>query len=75
MRRCMVLGILAIVGFSNTGCLLNEYSPDPTIRVSELVNESENLRQMGREWRVFWMIDQPSHLTPEHLDGGIGPGP
>jgi hypothetical protein len=28
---------------------------------------------IGREWRIFWMNDQPSHLTPEHLRGGIGP--
>lgn len=73
MRRCLMLGVLAIVGFGNTGCLLNQYSPDPTIRTEQLINDSENLRQIGREWRVFWMNDQPSHLTPEHLHGGVGP--
>jgi hypothetical protein len=73
MRRCLMLGFLTILGFSNTGCLLNQYSPDPTIRTEQLIFQSEDLRQIGREWRVFWMNDQPSHLTPEHLHGGIGP--
>jgi hypothetical protein len=73
MRRFMVLGALAMVGFGNAGCLLNQYSPDPTIRTEQLIYQSEDLRQISREWRVFWMNDQPSHLTPEHLDGRIGP--
>ncbi len=72
MRRLLLLGALVMVS-CNTGCILNQYSPDPTIRTEQLINQSENLRQMGREVRVFWMNDQPSHLTPEHLDGGIGP--
>jgi hypothetical protein len=73
MRRWLILCSLAILGFSNAGCLLNAYSPDPTQRTTELINQSENLRQIRREIDVFWMTDQPSHLTPEHLDGGIGP--
>jgi hypothetical protein len=73
MRRLFVLTFLAVAGLCNTGCLLNQYSPDPTIRTEQLVFQSEDLRQIGREWRIFWMNDQPSHLTPEHLHGGIGP--
>jgi hypothetical protein len=29
---------------------------------------------MQREWERFWMLDQPSHLTPDRVHGGIGPG-
>jgi hypothetical protein len=38
-----------------------------------LINESEDLRQAGQDWRRIWMNDQPSHLTPARVDGGIAP--
>jgi hypothetical protein len=28
---------------------------------------------MHDEWRRFWMNDQPSHLTPYRVHGGVGP--
>jgi hypothetical protein len=38
-----------------------------------MLNQSEDLRQMKKEWFRFWMVDQPSHLTPDRVHGGIGP--
>jgi hypothetical protein len=73
MRRYLFLAALALVGLGNAGCFVNAYSPEPTERTEQLIYQSENLRQMQREKRVFWMTDSPSHLTPEHLDGHIGP--
>ena len=35
------------------------------------INESENYRQIGDVFRRFWFTDQPSHLTPERIHGGI----
>jgi hypothetical protein len=32
---------------------------------------SEDLRHIKNEWRRFWFNDQPSHLTPERIHGGI----
>ncbi|MBI3821728.1 MAG: FecR domain-containing protein [Planctomycetes bacterium] len=29
--------------------------------------------QTTDEWRRFWMNDQPSHLTPYRIHGGVGP--
>ena len=74
MRRLLIVGALAVMSFGTTGCILNRYSPDPTIRTDQLMNESENLRQAGAEMRRFWMNDMPSHLTPERVNGGIFPG-
>ena len=37
-----------------------------------LMNQSENLRQIEYEMERFWMVDQPSHLTPERVHGGVG---
>ena len=72
MFRKVLLGAFAIVGLTaNSGCLINQYASDPNIRMSQLLNQSEDLRQIMPEWRRFWLNDQPSHLTPERIHGGI----
>lgn len=75
MRRKLILGVVAMLGvLPNTGCLfLNRYDSDPNTRMSELLNESEDLRQARDEWHRFWMNNQPSVLTYERLNGAIGP--
>ena len=72
MRRWILLAVLAFVSLSSPGCIINQYSSDPNERMQEMLNESENLRQMRGEWQRFWMLDQPSHLTPVRIHGGIG---
>jgi hypothetical protein len=73
MRRTLVLTSLAMIGLANSGCLINQYSGDPTTRTDQLLNQSEDLRQIGKEWRRIWHNDMPSHLTPERVHGGIVP--
>jgi hypothetical protein len=74
-RRVMVKRIaflsLALVGLANTGCIMNQYSSDPRTRAEQLMNQSEDIRQIEGTWRRFWFNDMPSHLTPERIDGGI----
>ena len=71
MRRTLSLLILAVLGLGNTGCLINAYSSDPNTRMNQLLNNSEDLRQISYEWQRIWFNDQPSHLTPERVHGGI----
>jgi hypothetical protein len=71
MWRWLSLSVLSVVVLSNTGCLLNIYSPEPDVRMRQLLNNSEDLRQIGNEWQRIWFTDHPSHLTPERVDGGI----
>lgn len=73
MRR--LLPIAAILGmcFASTGCILNQYSSDPNERMQQMLNQSEDLRQAKYEWYRFWMNDQPSHLTPSRVHGGLSP--
>ena len=71
MRRLLWLAAVAGLALGNTGCLLNQYSSDPNVRMGQLLSESENLRQIEREWSVIWQNDQPSHLTPERVHGGV----
>lgn len=67
------LAPLALTGLilSSVGCFINEYSSDPNRRVNELENQSEDLRQMQDIWERFWFVDEPSHMTPERVHGGI----
>lgn len=73
MRRFCLITTFGLLLLTNTGCLLNQYSADPTLRTEELLNGSENLRQARNEYRRFWQNDQPSHLTPQRVHGGITP--
>jgi hypothetical protein len=71
MRRLLLMVVTAALVLSNTGCLINIYSSNPNARITELLNNSEDLRQMEYEWERIWFTDHPSHLTPERVDGAI----
>lgn len=62
----LTLGLL-----STTGCLIPIYSALPERRVQQLLYTSEDLRNIIDEWERFWMVDQPSHLSPVRIHGGI----
>jgi hypothetical protein len=71
MQRWLLLGALCAGALANSGCLINQYSSDPNRRMHELLNNSEDLRQIEYEWERIWFNDEPSHLTPERVHGGI----
>jgi hypothetical protein len=71
MRRWLFSLTVAGVVLSNSGCFLNIYSSDPNRRMRQLLNTSEDLRQIENEWDRIWFTDQPSHMTPERIHGGI----
>ena len=71
MRRILVLSLLC-VGLSQTvGCLLPIYSANPARRARQLLNVSENMRNVLDEWERFWFLDQPSHMSPYRTHGGV----
>ena len=71
MRRLLQACALATLLAGNSGCFINIYSSDPNRRILELLNNSEDLRMIEDEWERIWFTDQPSHLTPERVDGSI----
>jgi hypothetical protein len=73
MRRVLMLAATAAILVGANGCLINAYSSDPNLRMTQLMNQSEDLRQIELEWIRFWHSDHPSHLTPERVDGSIQP--
>lgn len=74
MRRWLLTGLLGVVALSNTGCLINIYSSNPQRRMSQLLNNSEDLRVIQDEWDRIWFTDQPSHMVVDRVHGGITPG-
>ena len=70
--RKLVLGLIAALALvANSGCILNQYSSDPNVRMQQLLYQSEDLRQIEYEWERIWFTDQPSHMTPDRVHGGI----
>lgn len=70
MRR-FLLYLVAVCVLGNVGCFLPSYSSNPNRRMTQLLNVSEDLRQIELEWERIWFKDQPSHLTPDRVHGGI----
>ena len=73
MRRLLLLATVGVLALANTGCFVNLWSSDPNTRMEQLMYASEDLRQIEGEWRRFWFTDQPSHMTPVRVHGGVGP--
>jgi hypothetical protein len=72
MRQRLCLLILVVGSLSSfVGCLIPAYSALPTRRAEELIYSSENMRALVDEWERFWLLDQPSHLSPYRVHGGV----
>jgi hypothetical protein len=71
MRQLIIAALLATSLASSVGCILPIYAADPAKRTRQLMFESENMRYLLEEWERFWFLDQPSHLTPRRMHGGI----
>jgi hypothetical protein len=71
MRTYLLAGITAMLLAASTGCILPAYSADPARRAQELIFTSEDLRLFLDEWERIWFLDQPSHLTPYRIHGGV----
>ncbi len=71
MRRLILAATLGLSLSANTGCFLPAYSGDPPRRTAEMLNTSEDLRQLLDEWERIWFLDQPSHMTEYRTHGGV----
>ena len=71
MRRLTFAVLTAVALSTNVGCIIPIYSGDPAIRAQQLLFTSENLRQAMNEWERIWFLDQPNHMTPLRVHGGV----
>lgn len=71
MRRLIFAALLCGMLGSSTGCFLPIYSGDPARRTRQLIFTSENQRAILNEWERIWLLDQPDHMAPQRVHGGI----
>ncbi len=71
MRKLLLAAVLGMMLSSSVGCIIPAYSGDPQRRVPELIYTSENLRQVLDTWERIWFLDQPSHMAPYRMHGGL----
>ena len=71
MYKFVLSFLLGIALLTSTGCVHSIFSSDPVRRNNQLLNKSEDMRLIMDEWERFWMLDQPSHMTPYRTHGGI----
>jgi hypothetical protein len=71
MRRTLCALLLSVALATSVGCFLPIYSGEPTQRTQQLIFTSEDLRALLMEWERFWFLDQPSHMTPQRVHGGV----
>jgi len=71
MRRLLIAMLLGVVLTTNTGCFLPIYSGDPIRRTRQLIFTSEDFRNFLNEWERIWFLDQPDHMTPYRVHGGV----
>lgn len=71
MRKYVLALVTTVVLATNVGCLLPLYHPDPTKRAQQLLYTSEDLRSLLDDWERIWFLDQPSHLKPYRVHGGV----
>jgi len=69
--RFLLIILLGIALLTSTGCVHAIFSGDPVRRNNQLINKSEDMRLIHDEWERFWMLDQPSHMTPYRTHGGV----
>jgi hypothetical protein len=71
MKRWICAIMLACSLSPMVGCIIPAYSALPARRAEQLIYTSENLRAFTQEWERFWLLDQPDHMTPYRVHGGV----
>ncbi|MCA9173666.1 MAG: hypothetical protein KDB14_04195 [Planctomycetales bacterium] len=71
MRKLLAVLLLSIAISSSVGCILPIFHSDPKERTRQLIFTSENFRAMMLEWERIWFLDQPDHMTPQRVHGGV----
>jgi hypothetical protein len=71
MRKLLLTLTLGWLVSATSGCVIDGFSGDPTLRAQESIYVSENLRLMQDQWERAWLLDQPSHITPYRTHGGL----
>ena len=71
MRRLFYAAVLGLLLTSSIGCVIPIYSSERPRRTQQLIFNSEDMRQIINTWERIWFLDQPDHMTPQRVHGGV----
>ena len=71
MRRMFYAVLLFAALSTSVGCIIPAFSGDRARRTQQLIFTSENQRQILNFWERFWHMDQPDHMAPQRVHGGV----
>lgn len=71
MRRLIVAALLSTMLGTSAGCIIPIYSADPARRTQQLIFTSDDLRGLINQWERIWFLDQPDHMNPDRIHGGV----
>jgi hypothetical protein len=71
MRRVFFALLLGMMLSTSVGCFIPIYSGEQTRRTQQLIYTSENLRDLLDVWERIWFLDQPDHMSPVRVHGGV----
>jgi hypothetical protein len=71
MRRIFYTALLCVLLSTSVGCFIPIYSADRARRTQQLIFTSEDFRALLNTWERFWFLDQPDHMTPQRVHGGV----
>ena len=71
MRRIFYTALLCVLLSTSVGCFIPLYSADRARRTQQLIFTSEDFRALLNTWERFWFLDQPDHMTPQRVHGGV----
>lgn len=69
-KSLLVAAVLCVTGLQ-TGCIVPIWSPDPNVRVKQLIFTSEGYRHIPQIWERIWGLDMPDLATPYRTHGGV----
>jgi hypothetical protein len=73
MWQLFVLVVCGWLTLPNAGYFATTSPTDANQRLQQELNVSEDLRSPKQEWHRELNVDQPAHMTPTRVHGGIMP--
>ncbi len=71
MRRWILATLMVVSLTFSVGCFLPAFSAERSERARQLIFVSEDFRALTKTWERFWFLDQPDHMSPELVHGGV----
>ena len=71
MRRWFFILLCCAAFLPTAGCFLPAFSANRAHRTQQLIFTAEDFRTVLKTWERFWFLDQPDHMNPDLVHGGV----